>query len=510
MMRSTLILSALTIFAALPVAAATCESLNALKVPNATINAVSVAAGAYTPAAVPAAKGKAGPSFTDLPAFCDVKVVSKPSADSNINIEYWLPTANWNGNFLANGNGGWTGSITPATLATGLRKGYVAAMTDTGHEGGSAAFALGHPEKVIDFGYRAVHEMAAIGKALVQARYESPVRKSYWDGCSAGGREGLKAAQMYPADFDGIVAGSPAIQFTGRSAQAIWIGQQTHKDADSALPAAKFAVVHAAVLAACDAKDGVADGVLENPRACGFDPIVLQCKAADAADCLTAAQVATVRKIYADVKNSRTGEVYFPGHEPGSENGWNTMAGANPFGVAIDMFKYVVYSDANWDYKTLNWDSDMVNAMKAGGVIDATNADLKPFFARGGKIVQYHGWADPQISSRSSVIYYENVAKTTSGGANAKGFSKLQQNHRLFMVPGMAHCGGGDGTSSFDMLTALTQWVEQNKVPDHIDAAKVAGGQTVRTRPLCSYPATAKYKGSGSTDEAANFSCVNP
>jgi feruloyl esterase len=490
----------LFLLAALPLAAATCDSLNSVKVPNATVTATSVAAGAYA-AGAPAAKGKAGPSYTDLPAFCDVKVVSKPSADSLINIEYWLPETGWNGNLLSNGNGGWTGSITPNTLAEGLRKGYASAMTDTGHEGGSAAFALGHPEKVIDFGYRAVHEMAAIGKTLVQAKYESPVRKSYWDGCSAGGRQGLKAAQMYPADFDGIVAGSPAVQFTGRAAQAIWIGQQTHKDADSALPAAKFAVVHAAVLKACDANDKVMDGVLENPRNCKFDPKSIQCASAHGPDCITAAQVETVKKIYADVTNPRTGEVYFPGHEPGSENGWNTMAGANVFTIATDMFKYVVKGDPNFDYKTVNFDSDMTAALKAGGVIDATDPNLKPFFDRGGKIIQYHGWNDPQISPRSSVSYYDAVAKANGG------VSKVQQNHRLYMIPGMNHCGGGDGTATFDMLSALTQWVEQNKVPTSIPASKVADGKTIRTRPLCSYPATAQYKGTGSTDDASNFVC---
>lgn len=501
MKPATSMLGLLVASAALPLAAATCDSLNSLKLTNATITATAVAAGSYTPPAPAGGKGKAPAAMTDLPAFCDVKVVSKPSADSVINIEYWLPDTGWNGNFLAKGNGGWSGSITPNTLADGLRAGYATAMTDTGHEGGSASFALDHPEKVVDFGYRAVHEMAALGKQIVQARYESPVRKSYWDGCSAGGRQGLKAAQMYPADFDGIVAGAPAIMFTGRSSQAIWIGQQTHKSPENALPQAKFAVVHNAVLAACDNLDGVKDGVLENPRKCNFDPKSIQCKGADAADCLTAGEVETVQKIYADVTNPRTKEVYFPGHEPGSENGWNTMAGANPFGVGIDMFKYVVFSNPDWDYKTLNFDADMTKAMKAGEPIDALNPNLKPFYDRGGKIIQYHGWGDPQISSRSSVVYYENVAKANGG------VSKVQNNHRLFMVPGMAHCGGGDGTATFDMLSALTQWVEQNKVPEQIVASRVEGGKTVRTRPLCSYPATAQYKGSGSTDDAANFTC---
>jgi feruloyl esterase len=487
--------------AALPLAAATCESLNSLKLDHATLTANTVAAGAFTQPGAAAAKGKAGPSYADLPAFCQVKVVSRPSSDSEINIELWLPSANWNGNFLAYGNGGWTGSINAANLAEGLRKGYVAAMTDTGHEGGSAQFALGHPEKVVDFGHRAVHEMAVIGKAVARAFYESPVRKSYFDGCSAGGRQALKAAQMYPEDFDGVVAGAPAIQFTGRAAQAVWIAQQTHKSPEHALPPAKFAVIHNAVIAACDALDGVKDGVLEDPRKCNFDPESIQCAAGDAPDCLTAAQVETVRRIYADVTNPRTGEVYFPGHEPGSENGWGTMAGANPFGVAIDMFKYVVFGDPNWDYKTLNFDTDMVKALKAGAVIDAMNANLQPYFSRGGKIIQYHGWNDPQISPRSSVHYYEAVVKGNGG------LAKVQENHRLFMVPGMNHCGGGDGAATFDMLTALTQWVEQGKAPASIPASRT---NPDRTRLLCPYPATARYKGTGSTDDASNFVCALP
>jgi feruloyl esterase len=309
---------------------------------------------------------------------------------------------------------------------------------------------------------------------------------------------------MYPADFDGIVAGAPALAFTGRSAQAVWIGQQTHKDAESALPQAKFAVVHDAVLAACDTLDGVKDGVLEDPRKCNFDPKTIECVGADAPACLTAAQVATVRRIYSDVKNPRTGEVYFARHEPGSENGWNTMAGANPFGLALDTFRYVVFSNPEWDYKTLNFDTDMAAAMKAGAVIDALDPNMKAFYDRGGRIIQYHGWGDPQISPGSSVSYYENVAKANGG------VSKVQQNHRLFMVPGMAHCGGGDGTSSFDMFSALTQWVEQGKAPDRIEAARQRNGATDRTRPLCPYPQTAQYDGSGSTDESGNFVCRMP
>jgi feruloyl esterase len=412
---------------------------------------------------------------------------------------------------IVTGNGGLGGSInngggstrggTP--FVTNVRAGYVAAMSDTGHGAGNTF--LMNPESLIDFAYRAEHETADIGKKLIQARYEAPVRRSDFDGCSGGGRQALKAAQMYPGDFDGVLAGSPAAMSIGRAAQAIWIAQATHKTPESALPATKFPIIKQAVLAACDELDGVKDGVLENPRKCTFDPKTLQCPGADAATCLTAAQVETVRAIYSDVKNPRTGEVYFPGHEPGSESGWGTMAGANPFPVGVDVFRYTAFGgDASWDYKTMNFDADMAKAYKNAGIIDALDANLKPFFDRGGKIIQFHGWNDPQISPRSSVMYYEDVVKANGG------LSKVQQNHRLFMIPGMAHCGGGDGTSTFDGFTALTQWVEQNKVPETLPASKVENGQAVRTRPLCSYPATAKYKGTGSTDDAANFSCVAP
>ncbi|MEP7353660.1 MAG: tannase/feruloyl esterase family alpha/beta hydrolase [Acidobacteriota bacterium] len=508
--KRTILLFSFAALAAYPMSAASCESLLMLKLPSATVTvAEAVGAGAFALPVAANGKGKgkgAAANYSDLPGFCRVRVVSKPSSDSNINIEYWLPVgASWNGNFLGTGNSGFSGAISTSDLVDGVRRHYAVASTDTGHEGGSASFALNHPEKLIDFAYRAVHEMTVLGKLVSKGYYESDVRKSYWNGCSAGGRQGLKAVQMYPADFDAVVAGSPGVMWTGRSTQAVWIGQQTHKDAESALPQAKFAVVHAAVLAACDAKDGAKDGIIDDPRKCSFDPATIQCQtAADAPDCLTAPQVATVKRIYSDVKNPRTGEVYFPGHEPGSENGWNTMAGANVFGTGPDLFKYIVFNNADWDYKTLNYDADMTAAMKAGAAMDAMDPKLKPFYDRGGKIIQYHGWADPQISPRSSVMYYTKVAEANGG------IAKVQQNHLLYMIPGMAHCGGGDATSTFDMLKAMEAWVATNKAPDHIDASRTRNGQVDRTRPLCAYPATAQYKGSGSVDEAANFSCKQP
>jgi feruloyl esterase len=485
--------------------AASCEELSNLKLTDTTIAAQSVGAGAFAPPAAGKGKGKGGAEtnpFADLPAFCRVALTIKPTSDSDIKVEIWLPANNWNGKFEANGNGGWNGNIAPATLAAGMRLGYASAMTDTGHEGGSASFAMGHPEKVIDFGYRAVHEMAVKGKQIVQAFYGREPRYSYWNGCSAGGRQGIMAAQRYPADFDGIVAGAPGLNWSGRAMQAVWIGQATHKTDASAVPAAKFTAIHNAALEACDAKDGVQDGVIDSPQKCSFDPKVMECKGAEDNNCLTPAQVETVRTIYSDVTNPRTKQLLFNRHEPGSENGWNTMAGAQPFGLGTDLFKYIVYENPNWDYKTFNFDSDAEKTRKASAAMDALSPDLTAFFARGGKLLQYHGWADPQISPGSSVTYFESVMR--AAGSNA---SKVQDNYRLFMVPGMAHCGGGDGTSSFDMLTVLEQWVEQKNPPAQVLASRVRNGAVDRTRPLCPYPQVAVYKGSGSTDEAANFSC---
>jgi len=495
------------VLCAAPVFSATCESLSSLSLPDTMITmAQPVAAGAFTPPA--AGRGGRGPQanpYKDLPAFCRVAATIKPTSDSDIKMEIWLPASGWNGKLEANGNGGWTGSIAPATLAAGLARGYAAAMTDLGHDGGSAGFALGHPEKLIDWGYRADHEMTVKSKALIAAFYGEAPKLSYWNGCSAGGRQAMKEAQKYPEDFNGIVAGSPGVNWTGRSEQAAWIGQASHKDEGTAIPPSKFQIIHAAALEACDAADGVKDGIIEDPTRCKFDPKVLECKDGDGPSCLTSSQVETARRIYSDVINPRTKQELFPGHESGSELGWGTMAGPQAMGLGLELFKYIVFRNPDWDYRTFNFDSDAaLTAQADGGIMNALDPNLKPFLARGGKLIQYHGWADPQISPRSSVEYYQSVLKTLGGA------SKVDDSYRLFMIPGMAHCGGGEGTSNFDMLTALEQWVETKKAPDQIAASRVRDGKVDRTRPLCPYPQIAKYKGSGSIDEAANFSCQKP
>jgi len=476
---------------AAPAGAATCESLRSLNIPGVTITlVVEVAASS----AVESAPRGSVPS-------CHVSATLRPSADSEIKMQVWMPSSGWNGKFEASGNGGWSGSISNATLSSGLLRGYATAMSDLGHEGSSASFALDHPEKLIDFGYRATHEMTVASKAIITSFYGQAPKLSYWSGCSAGGRSALMEAQRYPNDFDGIIAGAPGLNWTGRATQSIWIAQAAHKEEASYIPPAKYAVVHEAVMQACDAQDGVKDGVLEDPTRCKFDPKELLCVGADDSKCLTAPQVETARAIYSTVVNPRTKQILSPGSERGSEAGWATMAGPNLFAIGYDMFKFVVFRNLAWDFKTFNFDSDSALTEKVSAeILNATNPDLSKFTAHG-KLIQYHGWSDPQIAPGNSTLYYKSVLDAMGGAA------KVQDAYRLFMVPGMGHCNGGDGASTFDMLSALEQWVEAGKAPDQIAASRVRGGKTDRTRPLCPYPQLATYKGTGSTDDAVNFAC---
>src|SRR5262245_3455043 len=327
-------------------AATPCDDLSKLSLPNTTITlAQTVPAGGF---AAPAGRGAAN-QFANLPAFCRIQATLKPSSDSDIKMELWLPVvASWNGKFVVPGNGGFAGAIAPAGLAANLRNGYAAATTDTGHEGGSGAFMLDHPERLIDFADRAIHETTEKGKALVAAFYGRGPRFSYFNGCSTGGRQALTAAQRFPNDFDGIVAGAPAIYASHQSAGQIWIWQATHKSPAAFLTPEKLSVLHEAAVAQCDAIDGVKDGVLEDPTRCKFDPKVVQCKDADAPNCLTAVQVEAARKIYAGASDSK-GRHIFSGLYPGSELGWAASAGAVPVGYAADVYKYVVMRDGNWD-----------------------------------------------------------------------------------------------------------------------------------------------------------------
>ena len=489
--------------AAGPLAAASdgdaCERLSSLAIANATITVARVVVGAL-PADIAVGESRAARA---LPAFCRVAATLRPSADSDIKIEVWLPVAGWNGKYEAVGNGAFNGSIAYPAMAAALTRGYATSSTDTGHTGNTASFAAGHPEKVIDFGWRAVHEMTVAAKQIVNRYYGSPLKRAYWTGCSAGGRQALKEAQRFPADFDGIVAGAPGLDWTGRATQAVRIAKAL-EDPDARLTAALAHLVHRATLDACDANDGNKDGLIADPAQCRFDPAALECKGASHDGCLTPAQVATVRSIYAPIANAATGlpiAGLFPGSELGwTERGWSASARA----TGLEQFRYLVFSDPAWQVSAFKGEADAARAEEMDrDTINALDPDLRPFLDRGGKLIQYHGWSDPQISPGASTQYYARVADASGGAA------KVDRGYRLFMAPGMAHCGGGEGPNTFDMLFALEQWVEYREPPDRIIASHATDGRVDRTRPLCPYPQVAVYRGQGSTDAAGNFACMS-
>lgn len=480
-----------------------CEQMASLALSDGVVTAAEyVPAGPFTPRGA-----RSSADTMVLPAFCRVAATLRPTADSNIKIEVWMPASGWNGKFQGVGNGGWNGSIAYAGLASALRRGYATGSTDTGHAGDTGSFAVDHPEKLVDFAYRAVHAMTVRAKAIINAFYGDGPRVSYWLGCSSGGRQGLKEAQRFPEDYDGIVAGAPANSWTRLATSSVWIAQATLKEPASYIPRAQFESLHRAVLAACDALDGVRDGVLEDPMRCRFDPKVLQCAGTDdRPSCLTAAQVEAAQKIYRGPTNPRTGQQIFPGLEPGSELGWTALAGGPKLGAsAAEHFKSIVFRNLAWDFRTFDFDTDAKATDEIdAALINATDPDLKAFVARGGKLLLYHGWSDPLIAPRNTIDYYTAVVAALGGPANA------MRSVRLFMVPGMDHCVGGDGTSGFDILAVLEQWKERRTPPDRITASRLMGGGVDRTRPLCPYPDVASYTGKGSTDSAANFACRLP
>jgi feruloyl esterase len=522
--------AALTV--SLPAQARSCEALSSLKLTNAVITLAStVGTGQFSVPRGPGADMQ-GPfnheaGSAKLPAFCRVQITVQPA----IKIEVWMPTSGWNGKFEAVGNGGKAGSISYAAMATALRAGYATSSTDTGHEGSGSdtQWAFRQPGLIADFAYRAVHEMTVNAKAVISAYYGSQPSVSFFDGCSTGGRQGLMEAQRYPADYNGILSGDPVIDYTHLQAAHFSIALRTRKVSGSYFPLDKLPAIEKASLAACDALDGVRDGLIEDPLKCNFrnDPSALLCSGAESASCMTSTQLQTLKDIYAGYRDPR-GRVAYGGFIPGHETGWNVflLDGADPSQPftdksavgAVGFFKNFVFDDPHWNFLNWDYDKDMTFAdKKLASEINATNPDLKAFRAHGGKLLLYHGWTDPGASPLETLDYFENVVATLSGkkaetpGRETPAFldstQKVQQFARLFMVPGMDHCGGGPGPNVFDAFGSLTEWVETGRPPAKIIAAHLTNGKVTMTRPLCPYPEVAHYVGHGSTSDAANFVC---
>ena len=496
-----------------------CESMSKLALEKVKItSAATVAAGALPlPEGAPP---QAAALLKALPAFCRVQATASPSADSSISIEVWMPAANWNGRLRGIGNGGFAGAIAIPQLVSAVNQGYAVASNDTGHKGGptDASWALGHPERVIDFGHRGPHEMTRVAQAVVRAYYGKPQQHAYFIGCSDGGREALMEAQRYPDDYDGIIAGAPANYWTHLLTSAIWDAQSTTVPPEAYIPSSKLPAIAEAVNKACDAQDGVSDSVLNDPPACRFDPAVLQCKEAESNACLTAPQVAALKKLYDGAHDSK-GQKIFPGFVPGAETGgggWSTwITGQTPgkallFDFGIGYFSNIVYGKSDWDYHVAKID-DLVKAAdeKTGAILNSTDPNLSAFKAHGGKLLMYHGWNDPAIAAPNTIDYLNSVIAR---------MGSVDSFVRLYMVPGMQHCGGGTGATDFgqgggpgdaqhNIARALEEWVEKGQAPSTIMARK-PGATVSMTRPLCPYPQLAKYKGSGDTNDAANFACA--
>jgi feruloyl esterase len=500
-----------------------CANLARTALPQAAIlSATLVPAGKLSISGVTVA------TFASLPAFCRVVVESTPSSDSDIMIEVWMPSSGWNGRFLGTGNGGFAGALNYSQMANALLYGYATAGTDTGHVSSAetdASWALGHPEKVIDYGYRAIHEMTLAAQALILDYFERQPAHNYFASCSDGGREALVEAERYPTDYNGILAGDPANNWSNLIANgAVDLIALTAQSA-SYLSAAKLPAITAAVLASCN--KGVETGYLNNPSACAFNPQTLLCKGAETNSCLTQPQIVALKQIYSGSATS-TGAQVFPGLTPGSENGsggdqgwagWVTGSARGNSGMAHYVEGYyadMVYENADWNYLTFNLTQALAASQATGAIINATNPNLNAFHAAGGKLILYHGWNDPAISPYSTIDYYNSVV-------SAIGKQPASETLQLYMVPGMGHCQGGAGPTNFSvnpgptepnsLYQALQLWVEDSVTPQQVETTgtTVYNGQTIGlSRPLCPYPQIATYTGSGSPYEAANFTCAAP
>lgn len=443
---------------------------------------------------------------TDL---CRVRMRLHPAAGSDITVEVWLPNG-WNSKLFGLGGGGFDGALSAGgagLLGKFAKEGYAAVATDVGHKAGAPLESWVHkqPEKVVDFGHRGNHLAAVVAKQVIAAHYGDKPKNAYFLGCSNGGRDGLSLATRYPEDYDGIIAGAPAQRYIEVLTTMIWNHRAIHGPGGAPNLGAKVELINGAVMKRCDKLDGVEDGILENPLACRFDPAELQCKGADAASCLTPAEVTATRKIYSGPRLSN-GTPIGKGAEPGSEltadgwPGWVIPAQTKDYGQ--DFYRWFVFDDPNWKLESFDFDRDYPETRKRiGAIVDPDSGDLRAFARRGGKLIMYQGWSDPGITPGATLKYYDGVRKR---------LGRTTDDHvRLFMVPGMFHCANGPGAWQFDMQPALEAWVEQGRAPERVVGVK-PGAEPAFSRPLCAWPKTAHYNGSGSTRDAANFTCKAP
>jgi len=530
--RCLSLVACLSLFMSGRASASTCAELRAIKIPSTIItSAMDVPAGRFTPTyQTPPAKIYSA----TVPAFCRVIGVTHPVPESTIGFEVWLPLpAAWNHRIEGVGTGAYLGRVSYGSLEDAIALGYAVSSTDTGHTGGDLKFVVGHPERMIDWGNRAIHETALATKSIVAAYYGTAAAHAYFNGCSTGGGQALSEAQRFPEDYDGILAGDAGNDRVHLNVGFLWSFAAAHDGDTLVLPEDKLHLLHDAVIRACDAADGVKDGILEDPLSCHFDPAVLACKAGASESCLSPREIDAARKIYAGPKNQRTGEQIIAGLMPGSEiieggdyAGWQNFITSPKEPSRLDFWKYWVFDDPNWDWHKFDYDHDVASADEKAAAVNASNPDLRPFQQRGGKLLVYHGWVDPVGPPGDAISYHDAVMKVIGSPIKTSEF------FRLFMVPGMSHCNGGAGyelaggargvddpdgvpkwphpDSAHDMLNALDAWVTHGDAPQQLIAAHYEDGKPTRTIPVCAFPKVAHWTGKGSADDAKNYTCTSP
>jgi len=522
-----------------------CADLKQLKIPHVEILVATPVSGTFKEDVVV----ERGPrTYEGLKPFCRVRGVSRPVPGSEIGFEVWLPASDWSGRLHMIGNGAYVSNFQYKQMISRLDDGDVAVGTDTGHSGTNLIFGWKHRERIADFGYRAVHESVVAAKAITRAFYRRPARWSYFSGCSTGGYQGLSEAQRYPDDFDGIIAGAPGNNRTSLTLAFLWNYLANHRpndDSTQILSEADLLLLNRSIVAKCDGIDGVSDGVISDPRRCGFHVSSLQCRPGDKPGaCLTGEQVAAAEKIYAGPKDSRTGKAIYPGYPFGTEGvmtgpgdkhpGWSDYWSetANPHEPSrADMFRYWIFDDPNWNWWKFNWGSDVdIVQNKLRPLFDANDSNLAPFARAGGKLLLFIGWQDPVGTPLEAINYYRAV-EAHAGGSPAARLAATQAFMRLFMVPGMGHCAGGPGATNVstatrdsappvrdaahDMTLALEAWVERGRAPQSLIATRYAeGGEAPPAkrpidfqRPICAWPREPVYRG-GDTRLASSFVCA--